>query len=78
MVYSGSIFWRFLCFYVGILFFKLSLGKQSLTQVYRYLSLYPEGLREAFTTGGIPPINQSPDQVYKATYAKVIERNKVS
>ncbi|POS84190.1 hypothetical protein EPUL_002121, partial [Erysiphe pulchra] len=44
--------------------------------VFTYLSLYPEGLCEAFTTGGIPPIGQSPDQVYKSTYAKVIERNK--
>lgn len=41
-----------------------------------YLSKYPGGLREAFTTGGLPPIGQSAEQVYKATYRKVIERNK--
>ena len=44
--------------------------------VLTYLSLYPDGLREAFTTGGLPPVGQSPDQVYKATFQKVIERNK--
>lgn len=41
-----------------------------------YLSFYPQGLREAFTSGGLAPIGKTPDQVYKATFQKVIERNK--
>ncbi|RKF84185.1 hypothetical protein GcM1_142002, partial [Golovinomyces cichoracearum] len=50
--------------------------KSVLTIPNRYLSKHPEGLREAFTSGGIPPISHSPDQVYEATYEKVIEQNK--
>ncbi|CAD6504301.1 BgTH12-06033 [Blumeria graminis f. sp. triticale] len=44
---------------------------------FTYLSKYPDGLREAFITGGIPPIGCSPDDVYQATYKKLIERNKI-
>lgn len=44
--------------------------------VFTYLSKYPQGLKEAFTTGGIPPISTPVEQVYKATYQKVIQRNK--
>jgi pimeloyl-ACP methyl ester carboxylesterase len=40
-----------------------------------YLSLAPEGLREAIITGGLPPIFQAPDDVYRATYRRVISRN---
>ncbi|KAJ5032733.1 uncharacterized protein L3040_009327 [Drepanopeziza brunnea f. sp. 'multigermtubi'] len=45
--------------------------------VLTYLSKNPSGLREAFTAGGLAPIGQSPEQVYQATFKKVIERNKV-
>ncbi|PVH88522.1 alpha/beta-hydrolase [Cadophora sp. DSE1049] len=41
-----------------------------------YLSKYPNGLREAFTSGGLAPIGQSPEAVYRATFKKVAERNK--
>ncbi|TVY43534.1 Proline iminopeptidase [Lachnellula occidentalis] len=41
-----------------------------------YLSFYPQGLREAFTSGGLAPVGKTTDQVYKATFQKVIERNK--
>ncbi|CAG8949644.1 hypothetical protein HYFRA_00007878 [Hymenoscyphus fraxineus] len=41
-----------------------------------YLSFFPQGLREAFMSGGLAPVGKTPDQVYKATYQKVIERNK--
>jgi pimeloyl-ACP methyl ester carboxylesterase len=41
-----------------------------------YLSLAPEGLREAFITGGLPPIGPSIDDVYRATYARMLERNR--
>ena len=38
---------------------------------FTYLSKYPEGLREVFTSGGVPPIGQSPDDVYRATFKQV-------
>ncbi|KAF8863464.1 alpha/beta-hydrolase [Acephala macrosclerotiorum] len=41
-----------------------------------YLSKYPHGLREAFASGGLAPVGKTPEQVYKATYRKVVERNK--
>ncbi len=41
-----------------------------------YLSIAPEGLREAFITGGLPPIGRSPDEVYAATYRTVLDRNR--
>jgi pimeloyl-ACP methyl ester carboxylesterase len=41
-----------------------------------YLSLAPEGLREAFFTGGLPPLGRHPDDVYRATYERVLERNR--
>ena len=31
-----------------------------------YLSLAPEGLREVFITGGLPPVGRSVDEVYEA------------
>jgi pimeloyl-ACP methyl ester carboxylesterase len=42
-----------------------------------YLSLAPEGLREAFITGGLPPINHHPDEVYRATYPRVRAKNQL-
>lgn len=41
-----------------------------------YLSIAPDGLREAFITGGLPPIAQHPDEVYRATYRRVLEQNR--
>jgi pimeloyl-ACP methyl ester carboxylesterase len=41
-----------------------------------YLSLAPEGLREAFLTGGLPPVGHPIDDVYRATYARVRERTR--
>ena len=41
-----------------------------------YLSQAPEGLREVFTLGGLPPVTQnSPDEVYRRLHRKVLERN---
>ena len=40
-----------------------------------YLSIAPEGLREAFITGGLAPIGRSVDDIYAATYRRVIEMN---
>ena len=41
-----------------------------------YLSLAPEGLREAFIAGGLPPLRPDVDDVYRATWARTIERNR--
>ena len=41
-----------------------------------YLSKYPQGLREVFMTGGLAPIKRTADEVYTATYKKLVERNK--
>lgn len=44
--------------------------------VLRYLSAAPAGLREAFLTGGVPPVARPVDEVYSATYATILERNR--
>jgi pimeloyl-ACP methyl ester carboxylesterase len=44
--------------------------------VVTYLSLAPEGLREAFITAGIPPLGPRIDEVYARTYERVLERNR--
>jgi pimeloyl-ACP methyl ester carboxylesterase len=41
-----------------------------------YLSVAPEGLREALITGGLPPLRTSIDEVYQRTYRRVIERQR--
>ncbi|MEA2322400.1 MAG: hypothetical protein QOD81_2250 [Solirubrobacteraceae bacterium] len=40
-----------------------------------YLSIAPEGLREALITGGLPPVGRPADDFYAATYARMLERN---
>jgi pimeloyl-ACP methyl ester carboxylesterase len=44
--------------------------------VFAYLSLAPEGLREALVTGGTPPLGRPVDDVYSATWARMAERNR--
>jgi pimeloyl-ACP methyl ester carboxylesterase len=41
-----------------------------------YLSFFPDGLREAFLTGGLSPIGRAVDEVYAATYQRLIEKNR--
>jgi pimeloyl-ACP methyl ester carboxylesterase len=41
-----------------------------------YLSAAPEGLREVIFTGGLPPLDHSPDQAYRATYQRVLAKNR--
>jgi len=41
-----------------------------------YLSIAPEGVRQAFVTGGLPPISRTPDEVYRATYPRVLDKNR--
>jgi pimeloyl-ACP methyl ester carboxylesterase len=42
-----------------------------------YLSIAPEGLREAFITGGLSPIGRPVDDIYGATYVRLGERNRL-
>jgi pimeloyl-ACP methyl ester carboxylesterase len=42
-----------------------------------YLSVAPNGLKEAIITGGLPPLNRPPDDVYNATYQRVIDKNRL-
>lgn len=44
--------------------------------VITYLSMAPEGLREAFVTGGIPALGPRIDEVYARTYERVVDRNR--
>jgi pimeloyl-ACP methyl ester carboxylesterase len=44
--------------------------------VLRYLSASPEGLEAALITGGIPSLTRPTDDVYRATYPRVIEKNR--
>lgn len=41
-----------------------------------YLSIAPDGLRAAMFTGGVPPVAVHPDDVYRATYRTMLERNR--
>jgi pimeloyl-ACP methyl ester carboxylesterase len=43
--------------------------------VVTYLSIAPEGLREALVTGGLPPLRGDIDEVYRRTYARALARN---
>ncbi|GAA5230231.1 alpha/beta fold hydrolase [Arthrobacter cryoconiti] len=40
-----------------------------------YLSFAPEGLKEALITGGLGPLSGPPEQVYEATFARLLDRN---
>jgi pimeloyl-ACP methyl ester carboxylesterase len=40
-----------------------------------YLSIAPDGLREAFITGGLAPIGRPVDDVYGATYERLVDKN---
>ena len=41
-----------------------------------YLSAAPGGLKEVIFTGGLPPLDRPIDAVYRATYRRVIEKNR--
>jgi pimeloyl-ACP methyl ester carboxylesterase len=41
-----------------------------------YLSIAPEGLREAYITGGLSPIGRPVDDIYGATYKRLIVQNR--
>ncbi|KAF1839726.1 proline iminopeptidase [Decorospora gaudefroyi] len=40
-----------------------------------YLSFYPDGVKEAFLFGGLPPMRDHPDEVYERLYPRVKARN---
>jgi pimeloyl-ACP methyl ester carboxylesterase len=42
-----------------------------------YLSAAPEGLREVYITGGLPSLYRPAEDVYRATYQRVKEKNEV-
>jgi pimeloyl-ACP methyl ester carboxylesterase len=44
--------------------------------VTHYLSAAPGSLKEAMITGGLPPLDRPVDDIYKATYARVLDRNR--
>ncbi len=44
--------------------------------VTRYLSAAPEGLEAAVITGGLPPLDRGADDIYRATYRRVLEKNR--
>jgi pimeloyl-ACP methyl ester carboxylesterase len=41
-----------------------------------YLSIAPEGLREAFITGGLSPVGRPPEEIYAATAVRLLEKNR--
>lgn len=43
--------------------------------VLKYLNDAPHGVAEAYITGGIPSLSRSADEVYQATYQRVIAKN---
>lgn len=45
--------------------------------VVHYLSAAPHGLREAIITGGLPSLTRPADDVYRATYQRVLAKNEL-
>ena len=43
--------------------------------IYTYLSFFPDSVREAMLTGGIPPVKQDIKDIYRATHRRVLARN---
>ena len=41
-----------------------------------YLSAAPQGLREVLFTGGLPPLSAPADAIYRATYRRVLDKNR--
>ena len=40
-----------------------------------YVSFFPDSLEKVFITGGLPPLDAHPDDIYRATFKRVIEKN---
>jgi pimeloyl-ACP methyl ester carboxylesterase len=41
-----------------------------------YLSIAPDGLGEAFITGGLSPVGRPPEEIYAATAVRLLEKNR--
>ncbi|KAI8340332.1 Alpha/Beta hydrolase protein [Chlamydoabsidia padenii] len=42
-----------------------------------YLSLFPNSIHKAYITGGVPPLVDNPDAVYRALYPRILKKNKL-
>ncbi|KAI9305927.1 Alpha/Beta hydrolase protein [Cunninghamella echinulata] len=42
-----------------------------------YLSLFPKSIHRAYITGGVPPLVNTPDPVYRALYPRILKKNKL-
>ena len=42
-----------------------------------YVSFFPNSLQKVFITGGLPPLKAHPDEIYRATFKKVIRKNEL-
>ncbi|KAJ2956086.1 hypothetical protein NQZ79_g8009 [Umbelopsis isabellina] len=42
-----------------------------------YLSLFPDSVKAAYITGGVPPLVNSPERVYEKTFARILKRNDI-
>jgi pimeloyl-ACP methyl ester carboxylesterase len=45
--------------------------------ILNYLSQAPHGLREALISGGVPAVRQPLDDIYRHTYGRMLERNRL-
>lgn len=43
----------------------------------RYLSAAPQGLKHVLIAGGIPSLMRPADDVYRATYRRVVDKNRL-
>ncbi|KAI7877427.1 alpha/beta-hydrolase [Lichtheimia hyalospora FSU 10163] len=41
-----------------------------------YLSLFPDSVSHAYITGGVPPLVNDPEPVYRSLYPRILKRNK--
>ncbi|KAG0747077.1 hypothetical protein G6F57_004764 [Rhizopus arrhizus] len=42
-----------------------------------YMSLFPQSIHKAYITGGVPPLVDTPDEVYRTLYPRVIKKNQL-
>ena len=42
-----------------------------------YVSFFPDSLQKVFITGGLPPLKAHPDEIYRATFKRVIGKNEL-
>ena len=40
-----------------------------------YLSMFPDSLSRSYITGGVPSVSRLPDDVYRATFKRTMEKN---